>query len=1105
MSIDRVSLSYARAMLLPLLAVILLVGVLALSGPVASSAAPACGGLIQQAEDGTLTGRMVAVETGSRAYIELPNGSGPAEPTDAAEFCVTIPTSGTFKIDAMTRALSRADDSFFVSFDGQTPSIWDARVTRYWVTDAVNDRTGADPAIWSLSAGEHTLRFAAREDGTQLDYFTLTQLSVAAVEPAPEPTCALSHEAESGLLRGSMISFGDLIGVPDNQSRPRDFNASNASASYCVRIAESGKYRVDALVMATNNQTDSFFATVDGGEPALWDIGPIGLEPFTTSVRDRTTGSQVLYDLQPGDHTFVLYERDDGTMIDRFGFVRVADSDVPAQPTATAVPPTATAVPPTATATAVPPTATAVPPTATAVPPTATAQPTATAVPPTTTAQPTATPQPTVGNQVPPTSTPQVPTVQPVPTVQSRPQWAMKPLFAPGKIEAEFYDRGGEDVAWHDREPGNLGGEFRDEGVDLIKVDDPEGLAIAWIADGDWTEYTFEATETLTTNIAIRVSSNNADPGAVVIILDGVQVASIDVDNTGGWGHWETLFAHNIPLVEGDRTIRVLATEGGDFQLNWIRFDRGKPNSPYVQTSIPDRIEAENFDILGHGYADADAVNSGGQYRWGPVDIYNSGDIDGSYSVGDNANGDWTAHTFTAPTSGTFDLHARLAGAASTWGTVAIELDDVLVKTISVPPKSGATAWRTYTIDGVAISAGTHKLTIRPHDADVNWVDITAANALPLTPSPPTAASIDVYPADDLSALVNAAAPGTRFMLKPGIHLGDRALPKDDQVFIGEEGAILDGNGLTVAAFEGHGDRIEIRNLEIRNYQPGFYRGAISARNNPNYAEEGVDWIVADNDIHDNGMIGVHVGSGMQILNNKIHGNEQIGISGLGRDASRLVDLVIDGNEIYDNSSRTPNFPYGIHEGGVKITYADNLIARNNTISNNAGIGLYCDIFCDGVLFEDNIVIDNVGRYTGSGGGIFVEWSKNAQVLNNVVSNRDATFQYEREFGIRIAESQNVVVEGNTITAGRGAAIEVRSWASRPDSPTSNVTIRNNEVTSTAKSTEIRSVDGAASFVNNRYFIRPGSTGVFQFVQNIYNSWQQWQALGNDIDSPAPQ
>jgi len=512
--------------------------------------------------------------------------------------------------------------------------------------------------------------------------------------------------------------------------------------------------------------------------------------------------------------------------------------------------------------------------------------------------------------------------------------------------------------------------------------------------------------------------------------------------------------------------------------------DAGPRRRPFGDVSIPDRIEAENFDAIGDNFADADANNNGGEYRWGPVDIYNSGDVDGSYSVGDN--------------------HARLASAASTWGTVGIEIDGVLIDRISVSPD--ASEWSTYKIDDVDISAGTHRMTIRPHDVDVNWVDITGVDARPPTSPAPTAPSIDVFPADDLSALVNAAAPGTRFVLQPGIHLGDRAVPKDDQVFIGEPGAILDGDNRQMPAFEGGGERVEIRNLEIRNYQPGFYKGAISARNNPNYAEHGIDWIVADNNIHSNGMVGISVGSGMQILNNKIHDNEQIGVSGLGRNASRNANVVIEGNEVYNNSSRTPDFPYSIHEGGIKITHADNLIARNNNIHDNAGIGLYCDIFCDGVLFEDNIVIDNVGRFTGSGGGIFVELSKNAEVLNNTVRNRDATYQYEREFGIRIGESQNVLVEGNTVTLGRGAAIEVRSGLGRVDNPAADITIRNNELTSTVKSTEVRGVAGAQTFVNNRYFTEPGTPGVFQFVEGrTYNDWNEWQALGYDVDSPTPQ
>ena len=42
-----------------------------------------------------------------------------------------------------------------------------------------------------------------------------------------------------------------------------------------------------------------------------------------------------------------------------------------------------------------------------------------------------------------------------------------KPLSVPGRIEAEDYDLGGEGVAYHDTTPGNAGGAYRADDVDI--------------------------------------------------------------------------------------------------------------------------------------------------------------------------------------------------------------------------------------------------------------------------------------------------------------------------------------------------------------------------------------------------------------------------------------------------------------------------------------------------------------------------------------------------------------------------------------------------------------------------------------------------------------
>src|SRR5688572_7097968 len=61
-------------------------------------------------------------------------------------------------------------------------------------------------------------------------------------------------------------------------------------------------------------------------------------------------------------------------------------------------------------------------------------------------------------------------------------------------IQAENYDTGGEGVAYHDTTAGNTGGQYRTEDVDLETCTDAGGgFNTGWLIDGEWTEYTVNA------------------------------------------------------------------------------------------------------------------------------------------------------------------------------------------------------------------------------------------------------------------------------------------------------------------------------------------------------------------------------------------------------------------------------------------------------------------------------------------------------------------------------------------------------------------------------------------------------------------------------------
>jgi len=65
----------------------------------------------------------------------------------------------------------------------------------------------------------------------------------------------------------------------------------------------------------------------------------------------------------------------------------------------------------------------------------------------------------------------------------------------PGKIEAENYDLGGQGMAYNDTNSNNIGGAYRNDGVDIgTKSGASNGHAIGWGASGEWVEFTTDVT-----------------------------------------------------------------------------------------------------------------------------------------------------------------------------------------------------------------------------------------------------------------------------------------------------------------------------------------------------------------------------------------------------------------------------------------------------------------------------------------------------------------------------------------------------------------------------------------------------------------------------------
>ncbi len=124
------------------------------------------GELLQEAEAGTLAGSFTVVAdaaaSGGQAVEAV---SGPAD-TNYVEFTFDVPTAGDYLLRGRIKAIDGNHDSMFVSIDGGPVDeyLWDTARSTGYVDDYVFNRGGPDPAILTLTAGTHTIRFGYREN-----------------------------------------------------------------------------------------------------------------------------------------------------------------------------------------------------------------------------------------------------------------------------------------------------------------------------------------------------------------------------------------------------------------------------------------------------------------------------------------------------------------------------------------------------------------------------------------------------------------------------------------------------------------------------------------------------------------------------------------------------------------------------------------------------------------------------------------------------------------------------------------------------------------------------------------------------------------------------
>ena len=184
----------------------------------------------------------------------------------------------------------------------------------------------------------------------------------------------------------------------------------------------------------------------------------------------------------------------------------------------------------------------------------------------------------------------------------------------PGKLQCEFYDLGGEGIAFHDTDSKNEGSgglnpadgtylnefrkneavdisytKFRDPGIDNTPYNfvqpEKDQLYVGWTKPGEWTKYTVKVEKAGNFQLGIMYTSNKN--GKISISVNDKDVTgpllisstAVEADPVAWrqWHHWNCLEKiATIYLKKGLQTLTIHTVEIGDMNYDYISFKQVK-------------------------------------------------------------------------------------------------------------------------------------------------------------------------------------------------------------------------------------------------------------------------------------------------------------------------------------------------------------------------------------------------------------------------------------------------------------------------------------------------------------------------------------------------
>ncbi|MBD3393124.1 MAG: hypothetical protein GF418_13465 [Chitinivibrionales bacterium] len=288
------------------------------------------------------------------------------------------------------------------------------------------------------------------------------------------------------------------------------------------------------------------------------------------------------------------------------------------------------------------------------------------------------------------------------------------------------------------------------------------------------------------------------------------------------------------------------------------------------------------------------------------------------------------------------------------------------------------------------------------------------------------AAEVVINPGDDWGAAISNNPAGTVFIIKAGIHPDPEISDaKNGMQFIGEDGAIAQGDtsGMYFATGYGPNGKIEdvvIKNIEIRGYGLDRDGNVGYCDGGPLSVHDSKNWLLEELEVHHCGGTGITTGEGTIVRNCWVHHNFQQGFGGKFSGATvegcenGYNNVVIDGVD--------SNYCAWEHSaGGSKWAICSTLVVKNCWTHHNYGPGWWTDISNEDITYTGCLVEENVSM------GIFHEISGNATINCNISRNNGIGPNSGSNFQLHVVSSGPTELWGNImdVHASGGAGYQV--------------------------------------------------------------------------------